>query len=236
MEYGLWCMTPGAFHAEVLGTLGFDWCGIDLQHGMVTRADLMGMLQGLALSGTAAYVRVPWNDPPELMWALDAGATGVIVPMVEDAEQARAAVAACRYAPQGGRSWGPTRAALHGRRSPAELAAAARCVVMVETARAVQRLDEILAVPGVDGVFVGPNDLAISMGLAPGTGDDAHEAAIRLVAQRCIAHGVTPGIYGGDPATAARFRDFGYRFVALCSDVWLIGDAAKRALAVVKTG
>lgn len=111
-------------------------------------------------------MRVPWNDPAEIMWVLDAGASGVIVPMVNDAESTRAAVGACRFAPVGFRSWGPTRAALHtGSRSPEQMDRDVLCIVMVETVEAVDRLEDILAVPGIDGVFVGPSDLSITLGV-----------------------------------------------------------------------
>jgi 4-hydroxy-2-oxoheptanedioate aldolase len=233
---GGWLTIPGAFAAEVMGSAGFDWYCIDLQHGMITQADLVEMLQGLDVCGSLTLVRVPWNHPPDIMWALDAGAAGVIVPMVNDAEQARAAVSACRFAPAGTRSWGPTRAALHTRPgSPAELDASVRCIVMVETAEAVERLDDILAVPGVGGVFVGPSDLAVSMGLDPRDVDDAaHTAAIEHVLQRCLAHAVLPGIFCGTARTAIRYRDLGYRLLALCSDIRLVRDAASQALASVR--
>jgi 4-hydroxy-2-oxoheptanedioate aldolase len=235
---GGWLTIPGAFAAEVMGSAGFDWYCVDLQHGMITQADLIEMLQGLDVCGSLTLVRVPWNHPPDIMWALDAGAAGVIVPMVNDAEQARAAVRACRFAPAGARSWGPTRAALHARPgAPAELDASVRCIVMVETAEAVECLDDILAVPGIDGVFVGPSDLAISMGVDPRDGGDAeHAAVIERIVQRCLAHAVLPGIFCGTAQAAIRYRDMGYRLLALCSDLRLMRDAASRALASVRNG
>ena len=229
--YGGWCTMPGAFSAEVMGAAGFDWCCVDLQHGMITRGDLVGMLQALAVGRTPAVVRVPWNHPPDIMWALDAGAEAVIVPMVDDAEQAHAAVHACRFAPTGGRSWGPTRVALHtGPGSPAEFDAAVRCIVMVESVAAVERLDEILAVPGVDGVFIGPNDLAVSMGIDPRKADPRHDDAVKHVLDRCRAAGVLPGIFCGTAERAVGYRDLGFRLLAVCSDVSLMRNAAGRAL------
>lgn len=234
--FGGWLTIPSAFVAEVMGSAGFDWCCIDLQHGMITQDDVVEMLQGLDVSASLTLVRVPWNHPPDIMWALDAGAAGVIVPMVNDAEQARAAVSACRFAPAGTRSWGPTRAALHTRPgSPAELDASVRCIIMIETVEAVESLDDILAVPGVDGVFVGPSDLAVSMGLDPRDVDDAaHTAAIEHILRRCLAHAVLPGIYCGSTQAAIRYRDLGYRLLALCSDIQLMRDAADEALTPVR--
>jgi 4-hydroxy-2-oxoheptanedioate aldolase len=235
---GSWLTIPGAFAAEVMGSAGFDWYCIDLQHGMMTRADLVEMLQGLDVGGNFNLVRVPWNHPPDIMWALDAGAAGVIVPMVNDAEQARAAVRACRFAPAGTRSWGPSRIALRGRPgAPAEQDAAVRCIVMVETVEAVEHLDEILAVPGVDGVFVGPGDLAVSMGLDPRDGGDAaHTAVVERIVRRCQAHAVLPGIFCGTPQAASRYRDLGYRLLALGTDIQLVRAAASQALAAVRDG
>lgn len=235
---GAWLTGPGTFAAEVLGSAGFDWCCADLQHGLIARADLVGMLQAFELGGTTGLVRVPWNHPPDIMWALDAGAAGVIVPMVNDAAQAGAAVRACRFAPAGARSWGPSRAALRGGpRSPAEQDAAALCLVMIETAEAVQRLDEILAVDGVNGVFVGPNDLAVSMGLDPrGSAEHAsHHAAIEHILRRCRAHGLLPGIYCSGPDRVTRYRDLGYRLLAVCSDAGLLHQGAARTLVAFRT-
>lgn len=234
---GAWLTVPGAFAAEVMGSAGFDWCCVDLQHGMISRADLVGMLQALDVSGTTGLVRVPWNHPPDIMWALDAGAAGVIVPMVNDAEQARAAVRACRFAPAGTRSFGPARAALHSDPgSPAKQNASVRCFVMIETAEAVQRLDEIVAVPGVDGVFVGPSDLAVSMGLDPREPgqDGAHHAAIEHILQRCLARGLLPGIYCGSAERAVRYRELGYRLLAVCSDIGLLREGAGSVLAALR--
>lgn len=235
---GAWLTIPGGFAAEVMGSAGFDWYCLDLQHGMITKADLVEMLQGLDVRGTLNLVRVPWNHPPDIMWALDAGAAGVIVPMVNDAGQARAAVSACRFAPAGTRSWGPTRAALHTRPgAPAELDASVRCIIMIETAEAVERLDDILAVPGIDGVFVGPSDLAVSMGLDPRDGGGAtHAAAIEHILRRCQAHSVLPGIFCGTAQLAIRYRDLGYRLLALCSDIRLVHDAASQALTGIRDG
>src|SRR5579864_7631127 len=163
---GGWASMPCGFGAEVLGRCGFDWVCIDTQHGIVGYDQAIPMLQGLSVSGTPAFIRVSWNSPGEIMKALDAGAQGVIIPMVNSREEAMKAVGACRYPPEGFRSWGPTRAAL-GRAdfNPATGNREAICVVMVETVEALAQLDAVVATPGVDAVFVGPNDLAISNGL-----------------------------------------------------------------------
>jgi 4-hydroxy-2-oxoheptanedioate aldolase len=175
--------------------IGFDWVCIDAQHGLIGYQEMLGMLQAVAVKGVPALVRVPWNEPGWIMKALDAGAAGVIVPMVNSPEEARAAAGACRYPPQGYRSWGPTRASLGVADYAPELAnRSVVCAVMVETAPALEQLDEILAVPGVDAVFMGPSDFAISMGLAPRSDDPEHRRRLDGMPAVCRRHGVVAGI------------------------------------------
>src|ERR1700730_1136475 len=156
---------PGSFTAEVMAHAGFDWMCIDLQHGLIGYQEMLAMLQAVAVANVPALVRVPWNDPAWIMKALDAGAAGVIVPLVNSADEAAAAGGACRYPPDGYRSWGPTRAALGSPNFSPELAnSSVVCAVMVESVPALERLDEIVSVPGVDAVFIGPRASAISLG------------------------------------------------------------------------
>ena len=163
-----------AYTAEVMANLGFDWLCVDLQHGLIDYQDLTAMLPAISTTETTPIVRVPWNEPYEIMKALDAGAYGVIVPMVNNREEALRAVSACRYPPVGLRSFGPIRAALYGGRgysveSNGEIA----CIVMIETAEALENLQDIVTTPGVDGVYIGPSDLALALGL-PAIGDNNH--------------------------------------------------------------
>src|SRR5215470_17793280 len=190
---GGWCVIPSPFSAELMGRSGFDWVCIDTQHGLIGYDQMAPMLQVLAITGTPAFVRVPWNAPGDIMKALDAGAQGVIVPMVNSAEEARAAVGACRYPPDGYRSWGPIRAAL-GVDGYAPATGNRRVVVavMIETAKGVAAADEILSVPGVDAVYVGPNDLAITHGMAPSADafDERHAEVIRHILAACQRQGI----------------------------------------------
>jgi len=168
---GSWCTIPSPFVVEIMAS-HFDWLCIDVQHGLAGQSEMVTMLQSAAIRDTPTLVRVPWNSPYEIMRALDAGAEGVIVPMVNSVEEAREAVGACRYPPAGHRSWGPTRNALYkGHLTPAEIDETVLCAVMIETVAALEQLDEILQVEGIDAVFVGAVDLAISMGLPPAVGD-----------------------------------------------------------------
>src|SRR5262245_20562880 len=218
---GGWCAIPSTFSAELMGRPGFDWVCIDTQHGLIGYDQMVPMLQVLSITGTPAFVRVPWNAPGDIMKALDAGAQGVIVPMVNSADEARKAVGACRYPPDGYRSWGPIRAALgvdgYG---PAVGNRRVVVAVMIETAAGVAAADEIVSVPGVDGVYIGPNDLAITHGMAPSADvfDERHGQVVERVLEACQRHGVVAGIHCGSPATALRWRDRGFRMFNVTSD------------------
>lgn len=233
---GGWSTIPSAFSAELLGRSGFDWVCVDTQHGLAGQDVMVEQLQALAITGTPGFVRVTWNEPDLIMRALDAGAQGVIVPMVNTADDARRATGACRYAPRGYRSWGPIRAALG--RPDFSVETANRevvCAVMVETEQALQNLDEILSVEGVDAVYVGPSDLAVSLGMQP-TGDPTeprHVEAIEQIADGCRRHGVVAGIHCGSVETAQRWLARGFSMVNVNNDaifVRVTGSAVMRAL------
>ncbi|MDB5044501.1 MAG: 2,4-dihydroxyhept-2-ene,7-dioic acid aldolase, partial [Deinococcus sp.] len=159
-----WLHLPGGVSAEVMGRAGYGALTIDLQHGLIGDGGLVPTLQAIAATPAAPLVRVPWLHPPDLMRALDAGAVGVICPMIDTAEQARALVHACRYAPSGGRSYGPTRARLiYGDRYPGRADEQTLVFAMIETAQALRNLSSILDTPGLSGVYVGPADLSLSL-------------------------------------------------------------------------
>ncbi len=230
---GMWLMTPGADTAEVLGELDFDYLCIDQQHGLIGDADVLAVLRALRSSAATPIVRVASNDAAAIGSALDAGALGVVIPMVNTAEQARRAVAACRYAPRGSRSFGPTRAILvHGTDYVAAADDEVSCIPMIETVEAVENLDEILAVDGVDAAYVGPSDLGVSMGLGPGVDhDDADfRAALDAVLAGCARHGVIPAIHA-DPAHAAMRVEQGFRMVTVTADFRALQAGAAAALA-----
>jgi 4-hydroxy-2-oxoheptanedioate aldolase len=147
---------------------GYDWICIDMQHGVVDYQVAVTMLQAIGATATIPFVRVPWNEQGIIGKVLDAGALGVIIPMVNSVEEAKAAVASCRYYPLGSRSYGPTRAAYYaGAGYYPEANEQVACVPMIETKQAVERLDDILSVPGIDAVYVGPADLSITLGQQP---------------------------------------------------------------------
>jgi 4-hydroxy-2-oxoheptanedioate aldolase len=235
--FGAICSLPDAFSAEMLGWAGFDWVCVDLQHGMLTDTALVGILQALDLTGTPSLVRVPWNEPAAIMRALDTGASGVIVPMVNSAREAEQAVAACRYPQAGIRSYGPTRASLG--RPGYDLGAANRdvvCAVMIETREAMAALDDILAVPGVDAAFIGPSDLAVAHGLAPSLRADDPQVGVLIaeILARCADHGVTPAIFTSGQEAAIRWRQAGFRLLTVGSDRLLMTEAARGLMAGIR--
>jgi 4-hydroxy-2-oxoheptanedioate aldolase len=238
-EYSLggWCGLPSAYATEIMAAAGFDWLLIDWQHGMLDYSDVIAMLQAAAIAQTAALVRVPSEEPAWIMKALDAGAAGIVVPLVNTAEQARRAVQACRYPPAGSRSWGPARAQLwNSDYTVAGVNKSVICAVQIETMESVANLDEILAVEGVDIAFVGPSDLAVSLGekvrLGPIPG--SHQDTIQDIGRRARDQGVVPGIYCGSAAAAIAFADLGYRMLAVAADGLLLRVGATAALREVR--
>lgn len=234
---GGWCSIPSAFSAELMGRCGFDWVCIDTQHGLIGYDRLTGMIQGLAITGTPVVVRVPWNQPDHIMKALDAGAQGVIVPMVNSADDARRAVEAVRYPPEGTRSWGPIRAALDVPGYAPDIANARTVVVpMIETRDGVANMDEILATPGVDAAYIGPSDLALAHGMTPtlNATDPEHVRLIESILDACRRHDVIPGIHTDGIDNTMRWRKMGFRMMTLGSDAVLMRQAASAGVRVFK--
>ncbi len=235
--YGGWAQLPSPMSAEILGHTGFDWVCIDAQHGPMGTDSLLAMLQVLTLTGTPAFVRVPWTDPGLIMKVLDAGAVGVIVPMVSTPQQAAEAAAACRYPPRGIRSMGPSRVQYLNPGYDAAMGdRIALCVPMIETLEGVERVDEIAAVPGVDGLFIGPGDLSLAEGYPPSLWTDTpdHVARIMRVLDACRRHDVVPGIYSGDLELTTRWREAGFRMLALLSDSHFLATVPRALLESIR--
>ncbi|MBK6662309.1 MAG: hypothetical protein IPG47_05985 [Thermoflexaceae bacterium] len=235
VTYGAWLSLPSTFSAEVMAHQGFDWLCLDMQHGLIDYQVAVTMLQAIATTPTIPFVRVPWNEFGIIGKMLDAGAMGIIVPMVNSVEEAKAAVAACRYFPQGSRSFGPTRAGYYaGTDYFANANQQIACIPMVETKQAVDRLEEILAVPGIDAVYVGPADLSITLGLPPGMDNGgAFEEARVHIAEVCRRHGVAPGIHA-NAGLAAKHAAAGYQMITVSGDVPAMTAGAARDLATVR--
>jgi 4-hydroxy-2-oxoheptanedioate aldolase len=235
VTYGSWLSIPSSFSAEVMAHQGFDWVCIDMQHGVIDYQVALTMLQAIGTTETIPIVRVPWNEPGIIGKVLDAGALGVIIPMVNSVEEAKAAVAACRYFPDGARSFGPTRASYYAGTdyflgANKEVA----CIPMIETKQAVERLDDILSVPGIDAVYVGPADLSITYGLPPGMANGgAFEDARVLIAKKCAEHGVTAGIHA-NAGLAAKHAEAGYRMITISGDAVAIPVQAQADLKLAR--
>lgn len=234
---GCWLSLANTYSAEAISKLGFDWVCVDLQHGMIDYPDLANMLPAISNSDATPLVRVPWNEPYEIMKVLDAGAYGVIVPMVNNREEAAMAVAACRYPPEGNRSFGPIRAALYGGRGYAQEAnSQIACIAMIETREGIDNLDEIASTPGLNGIYIGPADLALSLGL-PVSGDQPQEEHLEVVKQiqaACKANGIAMGIHTSSLEYTQKYLDLGFNFVTLGSESGHMMKNAAKELAAAR--
>jgi 4-hydroxy-2-oxoheptanedioate aldolase len=232
-----WLTVPSGVSAEVMAHQGWDSLTIDMQHGLVDYQTAVTMLTAISTTNTVPLVRVPWLEPGILMKSLDAGAYGVICPMVNTRDDAARLVAYTSYAPRGGRSFGPVRALLYAGADYTQHAD--RTIVrfaMIETAQALDNLDAILSVEGLDAIYVGPSDLSLSLGCRPVL-DDVEApvaAAIEHVLARSQAHGVLAGIHNGNAGTARQRIARGFRFVSIASDARLMASGAQDTLARVR--
>ncbi len=229
--FGLWAAIPSSLTAELGAVVGYDYVCIDLQHGLSDEATMVSMLQATVAAGSTPLVRVAWNEPGLIMRALDLGAAGVIVPLVGSRAEADRAVQACRYPPDGTRSYGPSRAELVvGSSIPAELAAAALCFVMVETRDGLERVEEIAGTPGLDGIYIGPSDLSLALGLSPGVGGPPLEEAIATVRKAAHAHGVIAGMHCGSGKAARARASEGFQLITVAVDSRLFMATIAREL------
>src|SRR5215211_5318209 len=230
---------PGSIRAEILAGAGADYVCMDQQHGVIDYDAMVPMFQAIRAGGAAPITRVLSNDPFLIMKALDAGGWGVIVPLVGSGGDAARAVSACRYPPRGVRSFGPVRAAtVIGSRDPEELGGEVLCLVMVETREALEKVDEIAATPGVDGIYIGPSDLALSLGLPPTleVTEGEHVEAVRRIREACHQHGIAAGIHSPSGDWARSHAEAGFDLVTVATDANLLREAALRELAVARGG
>lgn len=231
-----WLSVGSPFTAEIMAAQGYDSLTIDLQHGVIDYAQAVTMLQAMRASGVTPLARVPWLDPGAIMKALDAGAYGVICPMVNSRAEAERLVSYVRYPPRGTRSFGPTRANFSaGPGYASEANDHVICLAMIETAQAMDRLDEIATTPGLDGLYIGPADLSIGLSqgqLAPGFDREEPEmvAAIRRVLETGKAAGIRVGLHCGGAAYAAEAVGWGFDLVTLSNDVRLLAGAASASV------
>jgi 4-hydroxy-2-oxoheptanedioate aldolase len=233
-----WLAIANGFAAETMAHQGWDTLTVDLQHGVVDYQAMVGMLQAISTTPTVPIVRVPWLEPGILMKSLDAGAYGVICPMVNTREDAQKFVAWTTYAPRGTRSFGPARALLYGGADYARHADATLVrFAMIETAQALDKLDAILSVEGLDAIYIGPSDLSLALGCRP-TFDDVEPKvaqAIDHILDRALAHGLVAGIHNGTPEAALARIAKGFRFVTVSSDARILAAGSQQILARMRS-
>jgi 4-hydroxy-2-oxoheptanedioate aldolase len=232
-----WLAIPNSFSAETMAHQGWDSLTIDLQHGVVDYQSMILMLQAISTTDTVPVVRVPWLEPGILMKTLDAGAYGVICPMVNTKEDAQNLVAWTHYAPRGTRSFGPVRALLYGGADyPKHANDTIVTFAMIETAKALDNLDDILSVEGLDAIYIGPSDLSLALGCRPVFDDVDPKAAdaIDHILARAKAHGVVAGIHNGTPEGALARIAKGFQFVTVSSDARLMAAGAQQVVAKMR--
>lgn len=233
-----WLGIPSSHSAEVMAHVGFDSLTVDLQHGAIDYAGALIMLTAISTTPVTPLARPTALDPPQIMKLLDAGAYGIICPMIDTPEEARRLVEACRYPPVGQRSFGPTRA-LMAQGPGFNTDEANREVValgQIETPRSLSNLDAIVATEGLDGVYVGPSDLTLTLGLGA-NGDSTDETLLghlRHVVERARAAGKHMGMHCATGDQAKRMVEMGFDFVTVGSDTGLIGEAGRARLALVR--
>ncbi|MCC2031571.1 HpcH/HpaI aldolase family protein [Microbacterium allomyrinae] len=223
---GLWSCLDSESAVASFTAAGFDYLAIDLQHGMLPPSAVHRIARVLRATPTTCVVRVAWNRPELVMQALDFGAELVVVPMVESAAEAAAAVHAASYPPDGARSWGPLWP--DTARRPGDANAIVGCLAMVETRRGLDRVEEIAATPGLAGIYVGPNDLALGLGRGRATysDDDVVHDALQSVANVCDRHGILAGLHCSSLEMARYWQPRGFQMLTIGTDTSLLSDAA----------
>jgi 4-hydroxy-2-oxoheptanedioate aldolase len=231
-----WLAIPNGFSAEVMAAAGWDSVLVDLQHGIQDYQSMVQCFQAMQAHPVVPMVRVPWNEPGIVGKVLDAGAAGVVCPMVNTVEEARAFVAACRYPPQGRRSNGPIRAGLYTEGYQKTANDEVLCIPMIETGEAVANLEAILDVPGIDAVYIGPSDLGFSLGLVPIL--DREEPQILEIYAKVVSEtakrGIAACLHCATPEYARRAIGMGFKLVTIGSDSTFVAAGARAAVTAVR--
>lgn len=232
-----WLGIPNSFSAEVMAQLGWDSLVIDLQHGLIDYQTAVLMMQAISTTPVVPMVRVPWNDPAIIMKCLDAGAYGVICPMINNRDEAERFIGACRYPPLGYRSGGPTRALIYGGQDyQAKANETIVALAMIETTDGLENLDSICTTPGLDAIYIGPNDLSLSMGGKGGLDqtDPAVVAAINRILGACKRHGIKAGIHTGSVAYAKAMIGKGFDLVTVLSDNRILAQFGRQVVSEMR--
>lgn len=234
-----WLAIPSGVAAEGMAHAGFDSLTIDMQHGPIHYDAALPMLQAISSTDTIPLARVPWNEPGIIMKMLDAGAYGIICPMVNSRAECEAFVGACRYPPLGYRSYGPTRVSMYAGDDYAKNAnATVLTFAMIETAKALENLEEILSVEGLDAIYVGPADLSQSLGGPPGADfeDGPVPPALDTIIEAAKRHGIYAGIHNASASYARRMIDKGFQFATVQSDLVFLRSKAAEVARDIKNG
>jgi len=227
-----WCNLPGAFSAEIMAGMGWDAVTIDTQHGLIGYSEMAAMLHAVSATSAVPLVRVSWNQPGELMKALDAGAYGVICPMINDATEAAEFVKACRYPPDGHRSFGPIRAGVvAGGDYFAHANAEILTFAMIETGAGLANAEAICATPGLSGVYIGPSDLSLGIGGSPGQDQQTPEllAAFDTIIAACRKAGIKVGVHTSSLAYAKQMVEKGFDLVTSGGDMRYLMSGRREA-------
>ena len=233
-----WLQIPSAFSAEVMAHQGWDSCTIDMQHGVIDYTNALSMLQSISTTETTPLARVNWNEPGQIMKILDAGAYGIICPMVSNRKEAENFVQACMYPPNGYRSYGPIRGLVYGGQDYADKANDEILkFAMIETKESLNNLDEIMQTPGLDGIYIGPADLSLAIGEKPSfdktEGDPVYKVIMKIL-DHAKKNKIIAGIQNGQPEYAEKMIKLGFQLVTIGSDQRYMTAASKTALSKLK--
>ena len=233
---GAWCMIPSSLSAEILAKGGFDWVLVDMQHGCMDYQTAVEMIRAIDLAGITPIVRVPWNEPGIVGRMLDAGAMGIVAPMINSVAEAEQLVAACCYPPAGKRSLGPVRV---GARDGMGYVASANeriaVIPMIETVEALASVEQIAAVPGVDALFVGPFDLSLSLGLRPGDndGEPKFDEALARINAAARSRSIATAVLSTAALAPLRAKQ-GFQMISVLTDSGALAAAAHASHAAAR--
>ena len=233
-----WLQIPNSFTAELMANQNWDSLTLDMQHGVIDYSNAVGMLQAISTTEVVPMARVNWNEPGQIMKILDAGAYGVICPMVSNKKEAENFVKACMYPPNGYRSYGPIRGLVYGGPDYADRANEEILkFAMIETKESLENLDEIMKTPGLDGIYIGPADLSLAIGEKPSfdkpEGDPVYEVIMNIL-EHAEKNKIIAGIQNGQPEYAEKMIKKGFQLVTIGSDQRYMTAASKSALNKLK--
>ena len=233
-----WLQIPSTVSAEAMAHQGWDSLTIDMQHGLVDYTNALPMLQTISSTDVTPLARVNWNEPGQIMKILDAGSYGVICPMVSNKVEAEKFVQACMYPPDGYRSFGPVRGLIYGGSDYADYANDELLkFAMIETKESLEKLDEIMSTPGLDGIYIGPADLSLAIGEKPGFDrpetSKAYSEILRIL-EHSKKNNIFAGIHNGTPEYALKMIDKGFNFVTIGADQRAMSSGAKAIVEKMK--